>query len=146
MQVRKGEKTVEGISDIKIIGIDEKRPPKIINKPYIDLFFKLSHQAPVDWCKDFNALLSKYPTTPRIKEKEGLYIDAWVRTPDEIAALLEKLKSVVEECSRQYIERIERSIRNANAASASMADQESGEQGRLNKIIAALNFDDGKKQ
>ena len=135
---------MEGISDIKIIGIDEKRPPIIRDKPYIDIFFKLSHQVPADWCKDFNALLSKYPTTPRIKEKEGLYIDAWVRTPDEIAALLEKLKSTVEECSRRYIERIELSIRNADDSSASMAQQEFGEQGRLNKIIAALNFDDAK--
>lgn len=137
---------MEGISDIKITGIDEKRPPIIRKKPYIDIIFKLSHQAPVEWCKDFNALLSKHPTTPRIKEKEGLYIDAWVRTPDEIAALLAQLKSTVEICSRKYIERIEASIRNADDASASMAQQESGEQGRLNKLIAALNFDDIKKQ
>ena len=31
---------MEGISDIKIIGIDEKRPPKIRKEPYIDLVFK----------------------------------------------------------------------------------------------------------
>jgi len=137
---------VEGISDIKIIGIDDKRPPKIRKEPYIDIFFKLSHQAPVDWCRDFNLLLSKHPTTPKIKEKEGLFVEAWVRTPDEIFVLLEQLKSTVTECSRRYIERVERSIRNADNASASLAQPDSGEQGRLNRIIATLNFDDVKNQ
>jgi len=135
---------VEGISDIKIIGIDEKRPPKIRKEPYIDIFFKLSHQAPDDWCRDFNAILSKHPATPKIKEKEGLYIEAWVRRPDEIITLLEQLKGAVTECSRRYIERVERSIRNASDASASLAQLESGEQGRLNRIIAELKFDDTK--
>jgi len=137
---------VEGISDIKIVGIDEKRPPVIRKEPYIDIFFKLSHQAPLDWCKDFNALLSKHPTTPRIKEKEGLYIEAWVRSPDEITALLKQLKNTVAECSRRYIERVELSMRNSNDANALLARQGSGEQGRLNRIIAELDFDDVKMQ
>ena len=141
VQVCKGVSAVEGISDIKIVGIDEKRPPKIRKEPYIDIVFKLSHQAPADWCRDFNALLAKHPATPRIKENEGLYIESWVRTPDEIAAILEKLKATVLDCSRQYIERIELSIRNAGDANASLS-QEAGEQGRLNRIIAALDFDD----
>ena len=37
---------MEGISDLKIIGTDERRPPIIRKEPYIDVFFKLSHQAP----------------------------------------------------------------------------------------------------
>jgi hypothetical protein len=133
---------VEGISDIKITGIDEKRPPVIRKEPYIDIFFKLSHQAPADWCKDFNALLSKHPTTPKIKEKEGLYIEGWVRTADEIVAFLEQLKEKVAECNRLYIERIELSLRNSNEANTLLAQQGDGEQGRLNRIIAALIFDD----
>jgi hypothetical protein len=137
---------VEGISDIRIIGIDEKRPPRIREKPYIDIFFKLSHQAPEDWCKDFNALLSKHPTTPRIKEKEGLCIEGWVRTPDEIVAFLEQLKDKVAQCNRKYIERVELSIRNAGDANASLAHEADGKQGRLNRIIADLNFDDVEKE
>jgi hypothetical protein len=133
---------VEGISDIKITSIDEKRPPVIRKEPYIDIFFKLSHQAPADWCKDFNALLSKHPTAPKIKEKEGLYIEGWVRTADEIVAFLELLKEKVAECNRHYIERIELSLRNSNEANTLMAQQGDGEQGRLNRIIAALNYDD----
>jgi hypothetical protein len=141
MQVRIGGTAVEGISDIRITGIDERRPPIIRKSPYIDIFFKLSHQAPADWCSDFNALLAKHPFKPKIMEKEGLYIETWVRTPDEIVAFLGLLKEKVAACSRQYIERIELSARNAGDANAALA-QETGEQGRLNRIIAALDFDE----
>lgn len=132
---------MEGISDIKIIGIDDKRPPVIRKEPYIDLYFKLSHQAPVDWCKDFNTILSKHPTTPKIKEKEGLYIESWVRNPDDITILLKQLKDAVAESTRRYIERVERTTRNANDANQLLANQGGGEQGRLNKIIAELDFE-----
>lgn len=133
---------MEGISDIKIIGIDDKRPPIIRKEPYIDVYFKLSHQAPVIWCKDFNAILSKHPSTPRINEKEGLYIDTWVRKPDEIIQLLDRLKETVVECTRLYIERVELSMRNSDDANALLTQQGSGEQGRLNRIIAELDFSD----
>jgi hypothetical protein len=141
---REKEQVVEGISDIRIIGIDEKRPPKIRKEPYIDIIFKLSHQAPLDWCRDFNAIFSKHPSTPKIKEKEGLFVETWVRTPDEIAVLLELLKEKIAQCTRQYVERIERSIRNAGDDSESVAREEAGAQGQLNKIVAALVFDDIK--
>lgn len=132
---------MEGISDIKIIGVDEQRPPMVRSQPYIDLFFKLSHKAPEDWCKDFNALLSKHPTKPRIKEKEGLYIDAWVKSPDDIERFLEQLKGKVTDCSNQYIKRIELSVLNAEREGALLGKEETGEQGRLNRIIAGLIFD-----
>lgn len=132
---------MEGISDIKIIGIDEKRPPVIRKEPYIDLFFKLTHQAPEDWCKDFNALMSKYPGSPKINVKVGLFIESWVKTPDEIEDFLAQLKVKVEQCSQEYIERIELATRNSQNENASLKDEESGEQGRLNRIIASLNFD-----
>jgi hypothetical protein len=50
---------MEGISDIRITGIDETRPPRIRKEPYIDLCFRLTHKAPVDWCHDFTDHLSK---------------------------------------------------------------------------------------
>ena len=136
---------MEGISDIKIIGIDEKRPPKIRKEPYIDIVFKLSHKAPADWCRDFNGLMSKHPSTPKIKEADGLYIETWVRTPDEINDVLEQLKENIATCTDEYIERIERSYRNTDAANAATSEEE-GEQGRLNKIIASLNYDDAITQ
>lgn len=130
---------MEEISNLRIIGIDETRPPIIRKQPYIDIFFKLSHQAPKDWCKDFNDLLSKHPSSPKIKEKEGTIIEAWVRKPEEIVSLLDKLKETVKECSRQYIQRIELLALQASNESTSHTE-ETGEQGRLNKIVAALEF------
>ncbi|MGD8526277.1 MAG: hypothetical protein PVJ63_08500 [Thioalkalispiraceae bacterium] len=132
---------MEGISDIKIIGIDETRPPQIRKEPYIDIFFKLSHQAPSEWCKDFNNLLAKHPQQTRIKEKEGIFIETWVRNPDDIVALLDDLKKSVMECTHQYIERIERLTQQAKDANTTQQEA-SGEQGRLNKIIASLEFDE----
>jgi len=132
---------MEGISDIKIIGIDEKRPPTIRKEPYIDIHFKLSHQAPSDWCKDFNNLLAKHPQTIHINDKEGVFIKTWVRTPDDIVDLFDDLKTSVMECTRQYIERIELSTRQANDGNNTQQEA-TGEQGRLNKIIASLEFDE----
>ena len=136
---------MEGISDIRIVGIDETRPPRIRKEPYIDIIFKLSHKAPENWCNDFNALLSKHPSTPRIKEKEGLYIEAWVRTPDMIVDFLTLLKGKVADCNKQYIERIELAAQKALNANTS-ATEDTGEQGKLNAIIAGLDFNDVKIQ
>lgn len=130
---------MEGISDIKIIGIDDKRPPIIRKEPYIDIYFKLSHQAPKEWCRDLNNLLSQNNSASKISETEGLYIETWVRTPDDIAVFLVQLQDAVTECTRQYIERIEISTRNNSDANATLAD-EAGEQGRLNRILAELDF------
>ena len=69
---------MEGISDIKIIGVDETRPPIIRKEPYIDIFFKLSHQAPSDWCSDFNSLKAKHPSCEKIKKKAE-YVNLSVR-------------------------------------------------------------------
>ena len=130
---------MEDISDIRIIGLDDQRPPRIRKEPYIDLFFRLSHQAPADWCSIFNALLEKHASTAKIKVKEGLFIDAWVKTPDDIPALLALLKDKVAECSRLFIEKIELSVRNAGAANSELM-LGGGEQGRRNRIVAALDF------
>jgi hypothetical protein len=132
---------VEGISDIKIIGIDAKRPPRIRKEPYIELFFELSHQAPPDWCEDFNRLVSKWEYSSKITPTTGLFIEAWVRKPEEIEKLLLAFKKAVSSCTEAYIARIEASAR-AAAADANGLTKDEGEQGRLNRIVAALNFDD----
>jgi len=132
---------MDGISDLRIIGIDDLRPPIIRKEPYIDLYFKLSHQAPEDWCRDFNSLLAQHPASPKIKEKQGRFIESWVRTPDEIVALFDLLKQTVADCTRQYIERIEDAAKLANAESMA-ANEESDEQSRLNRIIASLDFEE----
>jgi hypothetical protein len=130
---------MEGISDIFIAGIDDTRPPKILKEPYIDLFFKLSHQAPEGWCKDFNELVVKMESSPKIDPAKGLIIATWVRTPSLIQAHLAQLKEKVAECTRRYIEKV--AIANqASQDQAADTTSNSGPQGELNRIIAALNF------
>lgn len=132
---------MEGISDIKIIGMDDKRPPRIGKEPYIDLFFRLSHKVPLEWCIGFNELLVKHEYTPKIKTNEGLFIEAWVRRPDEIAGLFQIIKAKVTECTAQYIENIAISQRDAVSNSDLAQKEGDSEQGRLNKVIAGLDFD-----
>lgn len=129
---------MEGISDIKISGFDENRPPLIQKAPYIDLFFKLAHKAPKDWCDDFNRLASKEKHSAKIVPATGLFIEAWVRKPDEIENLLRALKKAVEVCSEEYIAKINAAISAASGTQKKPGDE--GEQGRLNKIVAALDF------
>ncbi|MCW8923841.1 MAG: hypothetical protein OQK69_09480 [Gammaproteobacteria bacterium] len=130
---------MEDISDIKIIGFDDNRPPLIRKAPYIDLFFKLTHQAPKNWCDDFNQLVSKEKYSAKIIPAAGLFIEAWVRKPEEIEGLLEKLKKAISVCTEDYIAKI--NAINSAASNTSTKPGDEGEQGRLNKIVAALNFD-----
>ncbi|HEX9663832.1 MAG TPA: hypothetical protein VGB27_16210 [Candidatus Binatia bacterium] len=132
---------MEGISDIKIAGIDEKRPPRIRKEPYIDLCFRLAHKAPVDWCHDLIDFQVKAGSPVKIDTKECLFIETWVRTPDEIVAHLQTLKKAVAQCNARYIEKIEARERNRDGDIDRLA-QEAGPQGQLNRIIAALDFSD----
>jgi len=130
---------MEGISDIRIVGIDERRPPRIRAEPYIDLFFKLTHKAPVDWCRDFVELQSKKTYESKINVDECLFIETWVRKPEEIAAHLENLKKAVAECNARYIEKIRASERDRQGDNDKLR-MEDGPQGQLNRIIAGLDF------
>lgn len=132
---------MEGISDILITGIDENRPPMMRKEPYIDLFFKLAHKAPKAWCDDFNQITSKEKYSAKIVPDDGLFIESWVRTPDEIEVILKALKKAVELCSENYITRINAELSAAANTSGSTKPGNSGEQVRLNKIVAELDFD-----
>jgi hypothetical protein len=131
---------VEGISDIRIAGMDENRPPRLRKEPYINLYFRLLHKAPPDWCVGFNDLFVKHEYTPKIIEDEGLFIETWVRSPDEIAGLFQILKEKVTECTAQYIEKIALSKRASDSDNDLLQKEGGGEQGRLNRIIAGLDF------
>lgn len=132
---------MEGISDIRIKGIDEKRPPRIRREPYIDLCFRLTHKAPLDWCQDFTDIQSKAAFPAKINTDECLYIQTWVRSPDEITGHLQTLKKAVAECNARYIEKVEARERDKGSGNDDLA-KESGAQGQLNRIIAALDFSD----
>jgi len=131
---------MQGISDINIIGVDETRPPFIRKEPYIDIFFELSHQAPIDWCKDLNSqfALNKITSNSSINETEGLFIKTWVRTADEIESLLEQLKKEISRCTDQYIERIR--LSSQQAGDDTYETNKSSEQKKLNNIIASLVY------
>lgn len=132
---------MEGISDIHITGFDDKRPPLIQKAPYIDLIFKLSHKAPKDWCRVFNEVVAQQKYDTKIIEDEGLFIQTWVRTPDEVAAQLKKMQELVRLCSTRYIERVELARASSGGKNAELLEG-GGEQGRLNRIVAALDFSD----
>jgi hypothetical protein len=132
--------TMQGISDIKIIGIDAKRPPRVRKEPYIDLFFQLSLQAPKDWCDDFNMLAGKLDPAIRVEKNEGLFIETYVRDMNHIAEHLEIVKKKIIDCNEKYIERIGQHDSAAMKKNASLLG-DGGEQGKLNKIIATLDFD-----
>lgn len=134
---------MEGISDIYIAGVDENRPPALRKEPYIDLYFKLSHKAPEAWCKLFNDLVAKLEASPKIDPAQGLIISTWVRLPDDIPVHLAALQKKVAECTVQYIQKIELARQAEKSASADVGLAE-GPQGKLNKIIAALDFSPGK--
>lgn len=131
---------MEGISDIRIAGMDDNRPPQIRKEPYIDLYFKLSHKAPLNWCKDFNDDMAKSHLTPKIKPEEGLFIETWVRTPDEIPEHLKLLQTRILECNNRVIEKVRQAeLLASNSSAATRAG--GGEQGRLNQILADLKFE-----
>lgn len=132
---------MKGISDIKIVGIDEKRPPRICKEPYIDLCFRLSHEAPVDWCHDLIDHQTKAGFPVKIDIKECLFIETWVRSPDQIVAHLQALKKAIAECNARYIAKIEARDRDRDGDNDRLA-QEAGPQGQLNRIIAGLDFND----
>ncbi|CAK0777066.1 conserved hypothetical protein [Gammaproteobacteria bacterium] len=133
---------MEGISDIKIVGVDERKPPRVRKEPYIDIVFKLSHQVPPDWCDDFNNLMRKHKTIGELDKVTRVSIETWVRTMEEIPGHLEKLQETVEECSRNYIAKILQRQKDA-AGDSEFLQEATGEQGRLNRLIAGLNFDKG---
>jgi hypothetical protein len=132
---------MEDISDIRITGIDEKRPPQIRKEPYIDLCFRLAHKAPVDWCQDFTDHQANTGFPVKIDTNECLYIQTWVRSPDEIVGHLQMLKKAVAQCNARYIEKIEARERDQDGDNDQLA-KETGPQGQLNRIIAALDFSD----
>ena len=134
---------MESIQDLKIIGIDEKRPPKIRKEPYIDLYFKLNFKPPKKWCSDFNNLISQGQYPAKINIEEGQYIEAWARKPEEIVNVLAGLKKAVATCTREFLAKI--LAETASQSGDGTAMEVDGEQGRLNLIIAGLNYETDSK-
>jgi len=129
------------INDIKVIGFDNDRPPRIRKEAYIDLYFQLSQKAPLDWCEDFNALGRKVNPSPKIDKNKGLHIETYVNNMSLIAQQLASVKALLLECNQQYQQKIDEKARIQAASNASLQGQD-GEQFKLNQIVDALSFDD----
>jgi len=131
---------VNAISDISIISIDETRPPQIRKEAYIDVYFKLSKQAPENWCDEFNALGRKINPAVKIDAKKGIFIEAWVKNMNDLPSHLEKIKQKVTECNELQIEKARLKALAIAASVASKLGQGS-QQNALNDIVAGLKFD-----
>ena len=129
------------ITDIKVIGFDNDRPPRVRKEAYIDLYFQLSQKAPLDWCEDFNALGRKVNPSPKIDKNKGLHIETYVNNMNLIAQQLASVKKLLLECNQQYQQKIDEKARILAASNASLQGQD-GEQSKLNQIVEALSFDD----
>lgn len=128
------------INAIKIIGIDEQRPPMVRKESYIDLFFKLSKQAPADWCEDFNKLGHQINPPAKITPDKGLIIETYVHDMNLIQNQLDKIKQLINRCSEAYLEK-ERQKQLALESKQAETSSGSAKQNQLNAIISNLNYE-----
>ncbi len=135
----KRARAMQSISDIHMIGMNPLKPPRVRKEPYIDLSFKLNEVAPPNWCEDFNNLVGKESRPARIDPSNGLFIETWVRKPEDVQAQFDMLKEAIQRCSEEYIRKLEAAQRAAAQASPD-ALGEGGEQGKLNRIIEQLDW------
>jgi hypothetical protein len=126
--------------DLKIVGIDNTRPPKLRKEPYIDLVFTLSEKAGTEWCREFNALFENGDYSVKAGTIDDASIETWVRDMEEIPGHLEMLKAKAAECNERLNERRRAAARVADDKNTALAGEQ-GAQGRLNEIIAGLEFD-----
>lgn len=128
------------INDIKIIGIDDERPPQVRKEAYIDLFFKLSQKTPTDWCEDLNKLGHQIEPPFKIDKNRGIVVETWIRDMTLIPQHLEKIKHKIIECNEQYLEKLRQKALSLAAKNASSNGQDS-KQGQLDLIVATLKFE-----
>ena len=129
------------IKEIRIVGFDKDRPPRVRKEAYIDLFFQLSQKAPLGWCEDFNALGRKTNPSPKIDINKGVHIASYVNNMNQIAHHLVAVKALLQECNQQYQQKLDEKSRILAASNASLQGQD-GEQLKLNQIVDAISFDD----
>ncbi|XOV89212.1 MAG: hypothetical protein ACFHX7_04785 [Pseudomonadota bacterium] len=126
-------------STFRLIGFDASRPPTVQPRPCIDLIFELDTAAPPLWCEMFNALAAngKYPV--RIDPAEGLFVETWVRTGEEIEKVLDRIKALVAAGNTAYDARMNAPV--VGVVSKAGEVIKSPEQLRLDGMVARLNFD-----
>ena len=125
---------------IKITGIDANRPPRIRKEPYVDIFYKLSEEAPEDWCEAFNGFGRHVNPMAKIDDANRGIINTYVNDIEAIPAHFQRLKQAVAECNTEYRVKLRKREREMARVNADLQTGD-GAQSRLNKIIASLDYD-----
>lgn len=126
-------------TEIKIVGFDVNRPPRVRKEAYIDLFYQLSEDAPEEWCEDFTSFGRHVNPIARVEKGGRGVISTYVNDMETIPEHYEQLKQAVSDCNRQYLEKItQREIDEAKAAAT--PDEQGSQQTRLNEIVAGIDF------
>ncbi len=128
-------------NEIKIIGIDANRPPRVRKEAYIDLFYQLSEDAPEEWSEDFDSFGRQVNPLAKVDKSNRGFINTYVNDMDLIPAHFEQLKQAVADCNAQYLEKLSQRAQALARDNADLREQ-GGEQFKLNEIIASLDFDD----
>ena len=127
-------------NEIKVIGIDANRPPRVRKEPYIDLFYQLSEDAPEEWCEDFSGFGRQLNPMAKIDKATRGFISTYVNDMNVIPAHFKQLKEAVADCNSQYLEKL-RQKEAALARDGANLKEQGGQQLRLNEIVASLDFD-----
>ena len=122
---------------IKIIGLDPKRYPNVVNSNYIDIIYKLSEKAPNEWCAIFNDIF-KDDKNVRIDQDSGQFIDTWVRDMDDIPEKFILIKDGVELSNQKYHDKL---LDDEKLRRDSYSKQKNSKSLQLDKILDSLNFD-----
>jgi len=125
--------------EIRIVGFDVNRPPRVRKEAYIDLFYRLSEDAPEEWCEDFASFGRHVSPIARVEKGGRGVISTYVNDMEIIPEHLEQLRQAVSDCNRQYLEKItQREIDQAKADA--LPDEQGSHQSRLNEIVAGIDF------
>ena len=126
--------------EIKIIGFDENRPPRMRKESYIDLFYQLSGDAPEEWCDDFAGFGRQLNPIAKIDKSTRGFINTYINDIEAIPEHFAQLKEAVAECNAQFRDKLEQ--REIALAKDNENRLEQGDlQFRLNEIVASLEFD-----
>ncbi len=128
-------------NEIKIIGIDANRPPRVRKEAYIDLFYQLSEDAPEEWSEDFDSFGRQVNPLAKVDKSNRGFINTYVNDMDLIPEHFKQLKQAVAACNAQYLEKLSQRAQALARDNADLREQ-GGEQFKLNEIIASLDFDD----
>lgn len=127
-------------NEIKIIGLDANRPPRIRKEPYIDMFYQLSEDAPEEWCDDFESYGRQLNPMAKIDKTTRIFINTYVNDMDVIPVHFAQLKEAVSNCNVQFVEKLQQRAA-AQAKDDEKLQGQGGEQFKLNEIVASLEFD-----